>query len=131
MPPAAITIDCPRGSDTGAYRIAWTLGGEPGPVAGAATPRFRLEENGVQLYEGPHLATSVSGRQRGEYAYRVAVLPQDPGAPGRSDSCTVAVEPPSLALALGLFGTGLVVFVATVVLVLLGHRAHRRGENLP
>lgn len=130
MPPAAITLDCPRGSDTGAYRIAWKLGGEPGAET-AAAPRFRLEENGVQLYEGPHQATSVSGRPRGEYAYRVAVLRTGSEEPTWSDACTVGVTPPSMALALSLFGTGLVVFIATVVLVVLGHRAHRRGENLP
>jgi hypothetical protein len=117
------TLDCPAApSDTGAYRLGWN-NDQPGKI-------FRLEEDGEVLYVGPQQATTVSGRAEGSYAYRVGVL-EDNKVSSWSEPCTVVVSPPSLALALTLFGVGLLVFVATVFVVVRGHRAHRREENLP
>ncbi|MBW2536898.1 MAG: hypothetical protein JRI55_35765 [Deltaproteobacteria bacterium] len=117
------TLECPAApSDTGAYRLAWK-GDSQGKL-------FRLEENGEVLYVGPQQATTVSGRAEGSYSYRVGML-EGKKVSSWSEPCTVVVSPPSLALALTLFGVGLFVFLATVFAVVRGHRAHRRGENLP
>jgi len=110
-----IELHCPDGpSSTGAYRLEWS--GPPDAV-------FTLEQDGRVLYSGSDQATTVSGQPRGRYSYRLTAT----GAP-TSASCTVEVQPPSMALALSLFAVGLVVFVATLLLVVRGHRAHRRGE---
>lgn len=112
------SLVCPGAtSDTGAYRIAWT--GADGDVV-------RVEENGVLLYEGRQDATTVSGRPAGEYAYRLGVV--DSSGVSWIDACTMTVAPPPLALALTLFGVGFTVFVSLLVVVVRGHRAHRRGE---
>ena len=114
----APTLECPGGaSDTGAYRIAWS-GADGSPV--------RLEENGSIVYEGSQDATTVSGRPAGEYVYRVGVVRD--GGVSWADACTVTVAPPSLALAFTFFGMGLAVFASLLVVVVRGHRAHRRGE---
>jgi hypothetical protein len=115
------TIQCPEDpSNTGAYRISWK--GSDGAV-------YRLEENGVRLYQGPHDASTVTGREAGIYDYRVGIL-DDAGQEVQSwsQSCRVEVAPPSLALALTLFSLGLVVFLSTLILIVRGHRKHRRGE---
>ena len=111
------SLHCPGStSDTGAYRITWS---------GAEGVEVRVEENGALLYQGTQEATTVSGRPEGDYVYRIAVA-ESPSF--WTDSCTVTVSPPSLALAFLLFGVGLTVFASLLVVVVRGHRAHRRGE---
>lgn len=69
------------------------------------------------------MASTVTGRKAGTYVYRVGV----DGA--WSTPCRVEVDPPSLGLALGLFGLGFTVFLAVLWVIIRGHRAHRRGER--
>ena len=112
------SILCPGPtSDTGAYQIAWS---------GADGAAVRVMENGEVLYEGPQDATTVSGRPAGEYVYRIGLLEAEDVS--WSDSCTVTVAPPSLGLAFFLFGVGFTVFASLLVVLVRGHRAHRRGE---
>lgn len=111
-------VTCPGPtSDTGAYRISWT---------GAEGAVVRVVENGEVLYEGPQDATTVSGRPAGEYVYRLGVM--EGGDVSWMDSCTVTVTPPSLGLAFFLFGVGFTVFASLLVVLVRGHRAHRRRE---
>jgi len=118
-----LSVQCPGGSDTGAFRIAWQ-----GPDGAT----FRLVEQSPHggektLYEGSELASTVSGRGAGVYSYRVGVA--QPGAVASwSAPCTVQVAPPSFALALSFFATGLLICAATIFVIIRGHRAHRRGE---
>ena len=115
------SIQCPEDpSNTGAYRISWK--GPDGAL-------YRLEENGTLLYQGPHQASTVTGREAGVYDYRVSVM-NDTGqeVSNWSQPCRVEVSPPSLALALTLFSLGLVVFLSTLILIVRGHKKHRRGE---
>ena len=120
---AGPVLDCPATSDTGAYRIAWE---------GPAGATYRLVESGPAggtrtLYRGAERASTVSGRQAGRHSYRVAVV--DGGrAEQWSRPCVVDVRPPSMGLALGLFAVGLLVCVATIIVIVRGHRAHQRGE---
>jgi hypothetical protein len=120
----APTLTCPADpSTTGAYRLSWQ-----GPGGG----EFQLEERGEAgdfeiLYSGPDVASTVTGRGEGEYTYRVGAVAGE-GVIAYSEPCVVAVEPPSLGLALALFAVGLAVTGSTVALILRGHAAHRRGE---
>lgn len=111
MSAAGPVLDCPATpSETGAYRLSWS-----------ATGDVRLYEDDALVYQGPDDATTVTGRPERSYAYRLE-------AGGGEARCEVRVEPPSMAFAAGLLGAGLLVFVATVVLIVVGHRAHVRGE---
>jgi hypothetical protein len=119
---AAVELACPTApNDTGAYRLAWQ--GPEGAV-------YRLTETAGEaprtLYEGPDLATTVTGRTAGLYTYRLETL--SPAAGPDAASCVVEVAPPPLALAFGLFGVGLALCLATISLIVRGHRRHRRGE---
>jgi len=108
---------CPEPSDTGAYQLKWK---------GPDGADYRLEEDGRTLYRGPDRASSVSGRGAGEYLYRVAVKTDNGWSFG--PSCTVRVSPPSLALAFTFLGMGFLVFLVVLLVVIAGHRAHRRGD---
>jgi hypothetical protein len=133
---AELVLTCPGGegastSETGAFVIRWN---------GAIGARFRLVEasseaavpDGQVLYEGPQLASTVTGRPQGEYWYGVAELAPD-AAGGEaavtrwSEACHVRVEPYPLEIAGLFFAFGLAVSAATIALVVRGHRAHRRG----
>jgi hypothetical protein len=108
-------LTCPGGANvTGAFKLSWE-GGD-----GAS---FRVSEGAKLLYEGKDLATTVTGRHAGTYAYELVEVEG-----GARSACEVTVDPPSLGAAFGAFGVGSVVFVATLWLVLAGHRAHRAGE---
>lgn len=112
----ALELVCPDGiNQDGAYRLEWK-GGDEGAV-------YAVFEAGELLYQGPDLATTVTGRQQGSYAYELKVAD---GA--QSVRCDVVVEPHSLAHAFGMFGLGAVVFVCTLIVVIRGHRAHRAGS---
>jgi hypothetical protein len=122
---SAPELVCPRdSSDTGAFQLSWTA-----PVDAS----FRLEERELDgaggavtvVYEGYDTATTLTGRPEGSYEYRVATI--QPESTQWSVPCVVEVAPPSLGLAFALFGAGLAVTVGTVVAILRGHRAHRRG----
>jgi len=115
-------LRCPAQSDTGAYRISWEA--QPGAA-------YRLVEMGPErdavVYQGSDSASTVTGRLPGAYRYKVGTLNSE-AVGAWSEVCRVDVQPPSLALAFLFFGLGLVVCASTVVVVVRGHRAHRRGE---
>jgi hypothetical protein len=111
-----LALDCPDGpSDTGAFTLSWF-----GPPAGTT---YRLSENGATIYEGPARATTVSGRGEGRYEYSLETV----GAPG-AESCVVLVQPPAISTAMVLFVVGLGVFLATLTLIIRGHRTRGREE---
>lgn len=119
-------IQCPAApSDTGAYHISWE-----GPEEGS----FRLVErpsaeskDGTLLYEGTEKASTITGREEGVYWYQVGLLVEEDSLLW-SEPCQVRVEPPPLWLAAFLFSVGVLICLATVALIVRGHRAHRRGE---
>ncbi|HEX7014312.1 MAG TPA: hypothetical protein VF191_02310 [Cyclobacteriaceae bacterium] len=81
-------------------------------VQQSATPDF---ERAMTIYQGPDLATFVSGLPNGIYYYR---LRSNGG--GWSGTVTVTVEHYSLQLAFTLAGLGAIVFLLTVALVVKG-----------
>lgn len=108
-------------SDTGYYALNWNIESE-GDAA------FVLEESSTadfektrRIYEGRDRSTTFSGRMNGAYHYRVRV-----GDGLWSQPLTMIVQHRSLAEATVYLGVGAVVFLATAVLVITGHLAHRR-----
>lgn len=116
-----LRLQCPaKTSNTGAYRIAWQ-----GPDGSS----YQLMENGEQVYAGPQKASTVTGRPAGAYEYRVGISTnQDGGSLQWSNSCEISVDPPSMVMAIGFFSMGAAVFLATMSLIIWGHRKHKRGE---
>lgn len=114
-------LQCPGKSNTGAYKISWDVGKE-GLVI--------LKENGNILYQGKDVATTVTGRTKGTYTYTLefGLGKTKSQLQHTHASCTVEVTPPSLFMSFGLLSMGALVFVATLVFVVLGHRAHKLGS---
>ena len=120
---------CPEGSSTaeepnrdGAYRIAWQA------ADGVVTRLVETRGDAVTvLYEGEDRATTVTGRPEGDYLYQVSEV-RDGLALTPSEGCRVVVRPYPLPVAFAFFGAGLLVTLFTVLLVVRGHAAHRRGE---
>lgn len=85
-------------------------------------PRFSPSK---VLYQGPDLATVISGKHNGSYYYRVAELK---GSKPVAVSNTVMVEVAhhSLAKAFLFFAIGAIVFLATLSLILQGNRHSKR-----
>lgn len=103
----------------GDFRLSWQ-GGAEGAV-------YELQQSAAQgftetrtRYRGPDTATQLSGLPDGDYSYRVRVV--DPGPSAWSEAVTVEVRHHPLSRALGFFSVGLVVFVATVILITRGAR---------
>lgn len=73
------------------------------------------------IYEGPDLASFRSGLPNGNFFYRVRAVSSNDGVTGAwSQPLKVIVAHQSLTLAFSLAGVGFVVFLAIVVVVLLG-----------
>lgn len=91
-------------------------------TADFANPRSR--------YAGMDRATYVSGLPAGDFYFRVRSLTSDDQLGAWSDTLQVSVEYVSSGLVFWLVGTGLVVFAATVLTVLIGHNRTSRRETL-
>lgn len=116
-------LNCPTGSsDTGAYQLSW---------AGPDGATYRLQEGDSVIYEGLARATTVSGREQGDYTYKVGVRQRDGDGLLWSDPCVVQVQPPAISTALILFIVGLGVFLATLTVIIRGHRAREGKDILP
>jgi hypothetical protein len=83
------------------------------------------------LYEGPDLGTVVTGLAEGDYFYRVREI-LGPGSAGEwSAPLTVRVVYPGRGFVSLLMGLGLVVFIATVAAIAIGHTraSHERPAS--
>lgn len=116
-------------STDGTLDLSWS-----GGAADAAS--FELEEvmeggDGVPnlLDAGPHRASARSGLADGTYTYRVRAVVAGGGPGPWSDPITVTVQHHALGLAFAFFGVGAFVFLATVALIVIGHRRAARGED--
>lgn len=103
----------------GDFRLSWRNG------EGAV---YELQQGGPQgfaagrtEYRGPDTATQLSGLPDGDYVYRLRVVKPAPSP--WSEPVTVEVRHHPLSRALGFFTVGLIVFLATVILIMRGARA--------
>lgn len=111
----AVKLTCPEDPSTdGAYRLHWE----------GDAKAWELIEDGERVYEGADTATTLTGRREGVHVYEL----KEWGQAETVARCEVSVEPFSLGQAFSLLGVGAFVFVATLLFVVRGHRAHRKGE---
>jgi hypothetical protein len=107
----------PDTSTTGTFDLHWQ---------GEANARYEVEEirpgqPARILYRGPDTARVMTGQPNGQYAYRVRdIQPANTG--GWSETQSVLVQHHPLSRALAFFGMGLLVFLATLAVILRGER---------
>ena len=104
----------------GYYRISWQAEHSPNLYRLLESDNPRFNHNKV-IYEGPDLATVLSGKPNGSYYYRVAIL-QDHTPVSVSNTVMVKVAHHSLTKAFLFFAIGALVFLATLLLILRGNR---------
>jgi hypothetical protein len=91
------------------------------------TPTFA---NPVTLYQGPDTGTFLSGLSDGDYYFRLRAQTVEGNARSAwSSPLRVTVQHHAMALAMGLFALGGVVFLSTVTVLIQGDRAMRSAES--
>jgi len=122
----------------GYYTISWELPESTGLPSSDPSIEYQLFEEdssgdleaGVLSYEGPDLATTVSGIENGVYRYRVRVVDVASGQKGPwSDEYRVRVRHHPLSRAFGFLVLGAVVFLATLGVILVGNRMETRERS--
>lgn len=99
-------------STSGTFDLSWT---------GSDGENFRLlqlndDDSSRLIYQGRDTARVMTGLSNGSYRYQVA------GESAVSQPVSVSVSHHSLSRAFGFFGVGLIVFIATLWLVVRGER---------
>lgn len=105
----------------GYYRLSWQSDMAADFVLEEATDPAFLQV--TTLYQGPDTATLISGRSDGTYYYRVRNMQND-NQDDWSDVTTVEVSHHPLSRAFMFFALGAIVFIATLVVVVLGSKTH-------
>lgn len=115
--PALELSASPGRSTTGTFSLSWE---------GAEGALYELIEASGEgdsqiVYQGTDTASVMTGKPNGSYSYRVRA--QHTGSPSAwSQPVGVTVAHHSLTRALGFFTVGLLVFLATLTLILRGER---------
>lgn len=113
----------PETSREGYYQLEWSYEGD------GAVDAYELQEapdSGFEdprtIYRGQDRATTMSGRDNGEYHYRVRAELAETGTTEWSEPVNVTVAHHSLMNAWLLFSLGGLVFLATVGVIVAGTR---------
>lgn len=83
----------------------------------------------TQRYRGPDQGSFITGLPDGPYYFRVRVLDESGTDGPWSEPISVRVEHHSLKRSFALFGIGAVVFLATVVVILVGNARAEIGTG--
>jgi hypothetical protein len=105
----------------GFYTLSWTSGASEFELQQSASKDFQQTQ---PVYIGPDTATVISGVSDSVRFYRVRSTGNDQAGPW-SDTVQVTVQHPAFSRALLFLFTGIVVFIATVLLMAFGARTHR------
>ena len=115
----------PEHTKSGFFKLSWAIEHSKGVKFKIIQSRDPSFENFKVKYEGPDLATFVSGLTDGEYYYRVRAISSKSGHRSAwSETLSVTVEHHSLKLAFTLMVIGAAVFIATTSLVLYGNHKY-------
>jgi hypothetical protein len=118
---AGITLTSDTETATaGYYQLTWQA---------ADATSFELQEAGSEnfadthtIYNGPDLASVLSGRRNGNYYYRIRTVAQDGSHGPWSNIVKVTVQHHSLRRAFMFFTAGAIVFLAILGSIIYGSR---------
>lgn len=113
-------------TDSGHTRLNWSLSNIQ---LENSSIEFELQksnsssfESPIIIYKGPDTASFVSGLPNGIHYYRVRSIDSNQNTSAWSDPVEITVQHHSLQLAFALFAVGLIVFAATVFVVVKGSK---------
>lgn len=104
-------------ASAGYFRLNWETEADQIELQEASNPEFR---NPIIAYIGPDRAAVISGKPDGTWYYRVRGLDKPKAGPW-SESVSVSVAHHGLSRALMFLSLGIIVFVATVLMIIRGH----------
>lgn len=120
----------PEYTKSGFFKLSWAIENKKDVIFRVIESQDPAFENYKVKYEGPDLATFVSGLPDGEYYYRVrAISGESSWKSDWSKTLNVTVEHHSLRLAMTLMVIGAVVFISTVGLILYGNTKFNNTDN--
>jgi len=104
----------------GYYQLTWSWPDAPDNTSYALieTTSANTLANGREIYEGPDLASVISGKRNGTYQYIVRALSAGGKVLARSNPLKIVVSHHSLIRAWLVFGLGAVIFIATLLVIL-------------
>jgi len=114
-------------SHDGRFNISWKLP-ESSKIE-LQQSRNSDAETYTTIYQGFDLSTVITGFSNGQYHYRARLIKQTGQASNWSPVITIDVQHHSLSKALIFFGIGLIVFLSTLLLIVLGNKKHQHGFN--
>lgn len=120
-------------SKSGYFKLSWMI---PSDLGSIENLEFELQQSEDQtfeisetIYQGPDLASFISGLPNGWYYYRVRCVDSNSGDHGSwSEVKLVEVKHHSLKLAFTLFTIGMIVFLLTVGIIIKGNRMATEKE---
>ena len=114
-------------SNDGSFTLSWEI---------PANSRIELQQAAQQqnifntIFTGADSATVITGMPDGDYLYRARLIDAQGNLSDWSSTSTVKVEHHSISRALSFFVVGAIVFFGTLLLILLGGKASRKGGNV-
>lgn len=123
MAQARLQLSAPSHANAGYFQLDWNDNNESNffQLLESREPRFIRPR---VLYKGPDTGSHISGKSDGEYYYRVVAF-KDDGAVLISNDVKVSVQHHSLSRALLFFSIGAFVFIATLIVIIMGNRTQR------
>jgi hypothetical protein len=117
---ARLTLSAPSHANAGYFQLDWQNQSKADffQLLESREPQFIRPR---VLYKGPDLGSHISGKANGDYYYRVIAF-KDNGDVIISNDVKVTVQHHSLTRAFLFFGIGAVVFIATLIVIVIGNR---------
>ncbi len=107
-------------STAGYFRLSWNTSTSP-----QQSIEYELQQSkqidfefAKTIYLGPDTARVISGKQNGDYYYRIRSLTSDSTTTPWSETVTVTVSHHSLQKAIAFFTAGAIVFLMTLIYII-------------
>jgi len=104
-------------STDGKFVLSWQL---PDSVSAELQQRDEISRDYQTVYSGTDTASVITGLTDGDYAYRIRTVTAKGDYSNWTAPISVAVRHHPLSRAFGFFAVGAIVFLATIVLIVLG-----------
>ena len=103
----------------GYYQLTWSWAGAPADIHYSLVEISSANKNsdGHEIYDGPDLASVISGKPNGTYGYRISAFDDQHNMVAQSQQLKVIVAHHSLTRAWLIFALGALVFVVILVVV--------------
>lgn len=129
--PAPTDVTCTELTTDGNIQLSWQFDAPQSSDGVVFTIEEQRGDQTIRIAAGSFTSAALSGRDDGDYRYRVRAERPDHTTGAWSEPVAAKVQHHPLWLASITFLIGLVVFVATATLILTGQRRERTADSPP